>query len=717
MSDSWNSEPAELKRLLTNKDWQQVLRAAAALSLPSGAPPAPDKFQVLCDAVATGSVVPFMEVLNAIASHGGELAAPLMLQLARQNPDSRGPLRVLARIAPDLAVTYLAELNPENLMHHLSQGSTGDIAQALAQAHAPAAVKRFLSLLPRYPQLAEVLRTMNRKDVASELKERLGQDSSLLRNGGLRLLAHVAKSTAVPILVAALQHPLRGVREDAARALIECGPVCLPPVLELLPRDARVLEPALWVVSEFGDASAAPVLHALLPTTPETLKPKVLEVLVRIAGLESERLLKELVVSSSKRLRKASVNSLRHVPTESAISLLARVALESRELRQTALNTLLSVAERNSLVSDIALKAFVAVVSQAEPDDVALLIMQLAHSRPRDALREIDALISSTRPPENGLLLELRRGIAIEIDRTASDTSTAMHASGIAYMAAYRLDVRSEQEQVTQAPPGLEDDCYFSVIAPEHVATAQPFILEVRCAPGPPSDSEWSRLRPGAGMRTRGPVAIKSNVVLSVFISIPQFTVSDNESPLLWRDREGIVGFQVTPNPDINQGTHIGVARVSLNGMAIASIYFSVEVAAKPGDVADCTSNVRKVGSAFASYASEDRREVLTRIQGMQKILPSLDVFLDVLTLRSGDMWQQRIDEEILHRDVFFLFWSKAASTSRWVEYEWRRAFSARGVTFIDPVPLEPPSVAPVPEELSSLHFNDWTLNVGRPRS
>jgi hypothetical protein len=32
---------------------------------------------------------------------------------------------------------------------------------------------------------------------------------------------------------------------------------------------------------------------------------------------------------------------------------------------------------------------------------------------------------------------------------------------------------------------------------------------------------------------------------------------------------------------------------------------------------------------------------------------------------------------------------------------------------FIDPVPLEPPSQAPVPQELADLHFNDWTLNIG----
>jgi len=36
-----------------------------------------------------------------------------------------------------------------------------------------------------------------------------------------------------------------------------------------------------------------------------------------------------------------------------------------------------------------------------------------------------------------------------------------------------------------------------------------------------------------------------------------------------------------------------------------------------------------------------------------------------------------------------FLFWSREASQSKWVDYEWRSAAHARGVGFIDPTPLE----------------------------
>ena len=94
----------------------------------------------------------------------------------------------------------------------------------------------------------------------------------------------------------------------------------------------------------------------------------------------------------------------------------------------------------------------------------------------------------------------------------------------------------------------------------------------------------------------------------------------------------------------------------------------------------------------------------------MQKLLPDLDVFLDIVSIRSGEDWAKRLEHEIAQRDAFYLFWSAAASRSQWVEREWRAALRLKGLEAIDPVPLEPPQKAPPPGELGALHFNEWTL-------
>lgn len=75
--------------------------------------------------------------------------------------------------------------------------------------------------------------------------------------------------------------------------------------------------------------------------------------------------------------------------------------------------------------------------------------------------------------------------------------------------------------------------------------------------------------------------------------------------------------------------------------------------------IRDRTTDVERLRSAFAWYASEDRYRVLARLQGMQAALPDLDIFMDVIGLRACDDWQSPL-VEIAARDRFFLFWSLA---------------------------------------------------------
>jgi TIR domain-containing protein len=165
---------------------------------------------------------------------------------------------------------------------------------------------------------------------------------------------------------------------------------------------------------------------------------------------------------------------------------------------------------------------------------------------------------------------------------------------------------------------------------------------------------------------------------------------------------------------DASLGTHIASFTIFIGPLQISRLHFELYVTSSVEPRA--SSAVRKISSqsrvkrAFASYASEDREEVLARVQGITKALPDLELFLDVLALRSGEKWEERIREQISTRDVFYLFWSLAASRSRWVDWEWRTALVIRGRDYIDPVPLQPASIAPPPVELADLHFNDWTL-------
>jgi len=215
-------------------------------------------------------------------------------------------------------------------------------------------------------------------------------------------------------------------------------------------------------------------------------------------------------------------------------------------------------------------------------------------------------------------------------------------------------------------------------------------------------------------MHTKTGIEVERGAQLTVRLKLPGFAVDDPEDSFVWTGNIVNASFPVRAPDPCESATYPGVATVHCAGFQIAKLHFVIAVGRKSSAPAALPVREERLRSAFASYASHDRDQVLARIQGMQKITP-VDVFLDVLSLRSGDHWQNRIVEEIDRRDVFYLFWSQAAKESQWVEKEWRTALERKGVDFIDPVPLAPPDVVAPPTELADrLHFNDWVFGFLR---
>ena len=252
---------------------------------------------------------------------------------------------------------------------------------------------------------------------------------------------------------------------------------------------------------------------------------------------------------------------------------------------------------------------------------------------------------------------------------------------------------------------------------PLAVRTAE---LGLAAARTPPRAHERPLDEPRARPVELGTFGLSRNVrsrsretVVNVRLSIPSFGLAALEETVIWTGRVGNTSFPVTVPPAAAPQTHLGCFSVFVGPLQICRLWFELAVRL-PVNAPRLPVRHRlretRVRSAFASYATEDRTEVLARVQGMLKVIPDLDLFVDVLDLRSGDRWEARLQQEIAARDMFYLFWSIAASRSRWVDRERRAALALRGLDHIDPVPLQPPTVAPPPPELAALHFNEWTL-------
>ena len=209
---------------------------------------------------------------------------------------------------------------------------------------------------------------------------------------------------------------------------------------------------------------------------------------------------------------------------------------------------------------------------------------------------------------------------------------------------------------------------------------------------------------------TEGPAGLERGTHVTVEVKIEGMEIDPARKQVLWDGKISKAGFVVAVPKRAEEGFHAGRANVFFNGMQIAQVGFSIDVGEEASQTDLMPIEVKVIRKAFASYASEDRAKVLGRIQGMQKILPKLEVFIDVVSLRSGQKWEEELWKVIPTYDVFYLFWSVHAMSSAWVDKEWRCALKTRDLDYIDPIPLVSPEDAPPPPELASKHFNDWML-------
>ena len=210
--------------------------------------------------------------------------------------------------------------------------------------------------------------------------------------------------------------------------------------------------------------------------------------------------------------------------------------------------------------------------------------------------------------------------------------------------------------------------------------------------------------------RSKGSFQVASGTVLSVRLVIPGASIDEAEDSMVWEGESTYASFVVTLPEASAETKWAGSAQIYAGGVRVARISFVLTASG-----AEEISSMR-YRKAFASYASDDRDAVLGRIQGIHKVAPEMEIFLDVLSLRSGQNWEQELWRVIPASDIFYLFWSSHARTSEWVEKEWRCALRERGIEFIDPIPLESPRESPPPPELRALHFNDWELAFRRGR-
>jgi cell division protein FtsZ len=258
-------------------------------------------------------------------------------------------------------------------------------------------------------------------------------------------------------------------------------------------------------------------------------------------------------------------------------------------------------------------------------------------------------------------------------------------------------------------------DLHFSVTSPYRAAPGTSFVLDIWAHLGNQRDVIRDRALQGSLddniiMKSIGPKKIQFGTEITVRLEIPGLEIENIEQVIMWIGEIASANYCIDVPINADKGKRAGKVKIFVHGLQIAFIGFEILIDDIESSIKSAPFVTKQYKTAFVSYASPDKDKVLARIQGIQKIAPNIEIKMDIKDIRSGDNWKKKLREFIELCDIFYLFWSKNAKESFWVNKEWRCAYNLKGVDFIDPVPLEPPTEIDPPKELAEKHFNDWVL-------
>jgi hypothetical protein len=183
-------------------------------------------------------------------------------------------------------------------------------------------------------------------------------------------------------------------------------------------------------------------------------------------------------------------------------------------------------------------------------------------------------------------------------------------------------------------------------------------------------------------------------------------TFNPPERRFLWTESVHREDFRLRADKSMDGHVARGAVSVFYGNLLLAEVQLSIKVDRKSAESHNEETHARPYRRIFASYSHRDTAIVE---EFESHAVATGDRYLrDVVTLRAGEVWDERLLEIIKQADVFQLFWSWNALSSPLVREEWRQALALNRPHFVRPVYWEEPlpeEAGLPPAELRRLHF------------
>lgn len=222
---------------------------------------------------------------------------------------------------------------------------------------------------------------------------------------------------------------------------------------------------------------------------------------------------------------------------------------------------------------------------------------------------------------------------------------------------------------------------------------------------------------------TMSSILLKRETTLKFVPHLEGFTFNPAVSEVKWYEDIQEVNFRLRADADIAGRIVPGSIDIYSGSLLIAQLPISITVRGTnvSEEQPQLTSTTTEIfSSIFASYSHKDAALVEACAAAYKAL--GISMYIDAISLHSGDIWKRVLQEFIVQSDLFQLYWSDNSSKSNPVQEEWQYALqlkSLKGENFIRPLYWEEPCPTP-PTELSDLHFAKLNLDalarhVGHP--
>jgi hypothetical protein len=194
-------------------------------------------------------------------------------------------------------------------------------------------------------------------------------------------------------------------------------------------------------------------------------------------------------------------------------------------------------------------------------------------------------------------------------------------------------------------------------------------------------------------------VEVAFGTLLKFRLEMDQLTVAEPEQSVRWLGSITSTNFRVSAPPGTADGEYGGILKVFAGGLRICRVYFTVSVVPRPVRHERpllLQTRIEHVSSAYASYARTDWPTVASIIDCLHRVAPRLHI--DLGTSERDASRNVALEPLIGSTEMFCLFWSEAAKSSKLVDDEWHVALNVKSRDQISPIPLDdtqpPPELA-----------------------